>query len=254
MNLPVYAPLNIDYDRFKLRDELNNNLHVTKQRTVVYNNNKSEYYQREDGLTALIPQDELARVDCYTLDSEGQRVLVKRGKETFQVGNFTHIEGIEDTKHHIFYGEGNKRRLYVHKHIENWLWRDDISVPYLKEVIASLPFRHVQMVRLISLFPRSIGVIHRDSGPLLNAMYYKQGGVTISLNACSGNAKLFFDVDNEIYCADNSLPAWHFNDCVPHCVSQVNSAYSRMQVRIWGIMDPQDYINLMDMNRAVFMS
>jgi hypothetical protein len=82
-------------------------------------------------------------------------------------------------------------------------------------------------------------------------MYYKQGGVTISLNACSGHAKLFFDVNNEIYCADSSLPAWHFNDCVPHCVTKLTGSVARMQVRIWGIMDPQDYINLMDMNRAV---
>jgi hypothetical protein len=91
--------------------------------------------------------------------------------------------------------------------------------------------------------PPSIGQIHRDSHPIANYKYFKDGFASITFNVAHGGGVLNY-IDKDIqHSVDNNIKLFHFNDSALHGVTPITS--ERIQLRVWGKLSVP-YENLFD--------
>jgi hypothetical protein len=88
-------------------------------------------------------------------------------------------------------------------------------------------------VRLVGQTPPSKGIVHVDSRIKDNLKYYRNGGVSITLNVSDGGGNLQFKSPAGLETVDESKhKAWHFNDALPHCTTEIFTP--RIQIRVFG--------------------
>lgn len=180
--------------------------------------------------------------DVTHYDKDGN---LNAGKSTFFMNNLTYVD--ERSKNESW-DEDRTVPLWV-KYDQPWNWRDD--VPYTKSIIEKLPFEYITTTRVISLLPHTSGVIHSDSGHLMNMKYYSEGNGSITINVMSGGGNLYFldEYGKEQPVPEEEYKFWHFDDSKVHCVPQTES--HRLQLRIFGKLNTE-YEEILDLENALY--
>jgi hypothetical protein len=241
---PIFAPIEIEFDQDKLQAEIvsSNILSKSKVATTQLVDGKNFW----DNQTHF-RNDKFKKLKEVPLWNNEE--LTPHTINTFFQVNVTTFD--QDDLSDVWKGaHENKTRipLWIAEDYQ-WKYRSDYSLPYLESIVESIGLNYVSMVRIIVQDPPSIGLIHKDSGVKMNSDYYSNGGVNITLNVTTGGANLYFiDNDNkERHVDENNTKAWHFNDGMLHCTSEVLS--QRIQIRIYG--NHSDYKSLMDLSTAI---
>ena len=218
-----FEPINFDFDQKQIYNDLVNMDIFDKSflATVIYNNGRSKYDQ--DGFF-----DDYNDVVHY--DNNGEKI---NGKfNTFVTYNFTQLPGIIETTDQSFVDTPEGRRPIWQVYDTAWEWKKDTPTS-LKAVVEQLNLKYISCVRLVGQTPPSKGIVHVDSGIKDNLKYYRNGGVSITLNISDGGGNLQFKSPTGLETVDESKhKAWHFNDALPHCTTEITSP--RIQVRVFG--------------------
>lgn len=218
-----FEPIDFDFDQTQVYNDLIDMDIFDKSflATVIYNNGRSKYDQ--DGFFD-------AR-DDVTHYNENKEVV--NGKfNTFVTYNFTHISGITETEDQSFVDTPEGRKPIWHVYDTSWDWKDD-TPESLKNIVQELNLKYVSCVRLVGQAPPSKGIVHVDADYKDNIRYYKNGGVSITLNVSAGGGNLQYRTPKGLETVDESkYKVWHFNDALPHCTTEISSP--RIQIRVFG--------------------
>lgn len=114
--------------------------------------------------------------------------------------------------------------LYQHP----WQWRDDIHIPYIREVVAQLPFEFVQLTRLIVTAAGGFCPVHQDESR--QDPYYDLGFGKINFNIMSGNQPLIIKAGDHTYYGD--ADTFYVNSAFPHGVEPITE--KRVQIQVCG--------------------
>jgi len=218
-----FKPINFDFDQEQIYNDLVNMDIFDKSflATVIYNNGRSKYDQ--DGFF-----NEYNDVVHYNENKE----IVNGKFNTFVTYNFTHLPGIYKTNNNSFIDTPEGRRPIWQVYDTAWEWKKD-TPKSLKAVVEQLNLKYISCVRLVGQTPPSKGIVHVDSGIKDNLKYYRNGGVSITLNVSDGGGNLQFKSPGGLETVDESKhKAWHFNDALPHCTTEITSP--RIQIRVFG--------------------
>jgi hypothetical protein len=165
---------------------------------------------------ALMPRMEKTN---YAPGSVGVELPFDVGRGEWHSISLNYVPEDEMTKH----GRGSARNRNVS---ENWVWRDDIDAPYLRQLVESLPIGRLLCVRLIALRPGNAGSVHNDD---YAGLYYPTGARSVTLNLSSGGGDLQIWHNDQHYTVSD-YPAFIFRDDCWHGVSTVRS--NRIQMRV----------------------
>jgi hypothetical protein len=244
---PIFAPINIKFDRTRLYKEITESLILERGNIATSHSlNGKNYWDNSDNFQSE-QFKKLNDVPLWT--NEHHTELSDYKIKTFYQVNVTTFS--EDSLTTVWEGkleDKTKVPLWI-KYNFPWKFRSDINLPYLEQVIDDIGLNYVSMVRIVYQTPPSIGLAHKDSGPKTNLDYYDNNGVSITLNVSDGDANLFF-VDrqgNEQFIDEKNTFSWHFDDSVIHCTTEVMSP--RIQIRIYG--NHSNYKSLMNLKYAI---
>jgi hypothetical protein len=245
---PIFAPITIKFDRERLKKEILNSKILDKGIIATsHSKDGKNFWNNEINFQG----DKFKKLKNVPLWSdESKKELIKKDINTFYQVNLTKLDS--DQINDVWEGKHNdktKTPLWI-KYNHAWNFRSDVDLPYTKEIINSLELEYFSMIRIVYQLPPSIGLIHKDSGPVTNFNYYESGGVGITLNVSGGGANLYFLDKNENECCidEENTNAWHFNDGQLHCTSEVFS--ERIQIRIYG--KHSDYKKIMNLDKAIY--
>lgn len=248
---PSYAPIDLDFDKLKLFYEIKQS-GILRNKTLVTPHAVNGRSAWDNGGNFKSKEFEKhAEVPLWIMES-GTSVLKKKHINTFYGVNITTPYSNQNVLDNMWIGDysdkDKMKPLWIVKD-HPWQYRTDVDLPYLKSIVDQLSLEYVSAIRMVYQTPPSIGVIHRDSGPKLNAEYYKNGGVSITLNVASGGANLYFidNQGNERTIDESNISVWHFDDAKIHCTNEINS--ERMQLRIYG--KHRSYTDLMILDKRV---
>lgn len=250
--IPLYAPVvGYSYDSDKIKNEIDNLIKdQTVERTLPFKDGKSIYDSQ--GILNIADDTDLNDTSRYYLNENLERVYVPGKFKTYHVFNLTYLEEEPDSKLDIYRNDDPKKTIFWHKYKQPFIWKKELEGTYIKEFIESLPFEYIQGVRLVYMSPPSIGQIHRDSHVIANKKYFEAGFASISLNVDHGGGVLkFLDNQDHEHCVNNDLKVFHFDDSVPHGVTEIETP--RYQIRIWGKLSV-DYLSILDQDNAVYKS
>ena len=218
-----FDPIDLEFDQQSIYNDLlqMNIFDKSFLATVIYNNGRSKYDQ--DGFF-----EDYNDVVHYDEDKN----IVDGKYNTFVTYNFTHIPGIVETEDQSFVDTPEGRKPIWHIYDTEWQWKYD--TPHsLKEAVDRLNLSYVSCVRLVAQTPPSKGIVHVDADYKDNIRYYRNGGVSITLNVSAGNGNLQFRTPSGMETVDESkYKCWHFNDALPHCTTEITSP--RIQIRVFG--------------------
>ena len=253
--IPVWASIDFDFDQQKVKDELlsNNVFEKSMVATTDYN---------EKGLSRWDPNGDIfpeaifkknKQIHHY-IQENGERKLVKGEYNTFQMLNLTYLPEKEKTKQEAWEGDlekKDKRPLWI-KYRQPWSWREDLNIPYTKSIIKSLPIEYPLTVRCILQDPPSIGVVHKDNGPITNKDFFDTGFGSITLNIDDGGSNLWvqsYKTNKRFKIDESKYKAWHFDDACIHCTTEVISR--RIQLRVFAKLS-KPYIEILNKNNCVY--
>jgi hypothetical protein len=235
MLYPYYAPLHgPDYDQARIASELDAHVSPENSQLLVPPFVNGRSIHDPDKLLNIASDEELQNTD-YSVLVDGKR-QVKRGKNgSFHLYNCTYIPEEPTSKvGYMFNPEDPKKTLFNYVYKKNWTWQDTFSKSYLRETVESFDWQYLQLVRLIVMWPPSIGQTHFDSSPRWSRDYYNEGHATITLNVTNGGGKLYYkDHNNNERICDNNEKIWHFDDSTIHGISPITEA-TRYQIRLFG--------------------
>lgn len=218
-----FEPIDYDFDQTLIFDDLMKMNIFDKGflATVMYNNGRSKYDQ--DGCF-----DDYSDVIHYDLD--GNKV---EGKfNTFVTYNFTHLSDVEETESLSFVDTPKGRKPIWQIYDTPWKWKVDTPQSII-DTVSGLNLSYISCVRLVGQTPPSKGIVHADASMKDNLKYYRQGGVSITLNVSDGGGNLQYRTPAGLETVDESLyKCWHFNDALPHCTTEIYSP--RIQIRVFG--------------------
>lgn len=245
--LPIFAPMKgIHFNADCAKQELLPLYTASKLNPVYHRDGQSAYDSPDLKLSHALGFDS-SLATHYNINDN---TVVAGNLNTFHSIHLTWIPGVEETKTDQFFKDNSGyTRGFIFSHDHDWTWRDDIKTPYMKGVIQRIPFASLQMVRVLFIQPPGGGGAHIDALPTAMDKYYSEGHFSITLNISAGGAELKFLSKGIVHTAGNNL-AWHFNPSVPHGVTPVRDL--RIQVRIFGKMDPNQYRQLLDLSRAIW--
>lgn len=247
---PTYAPINLKFDKTRLFDEIKQSGILSDIKVATTHSVEGKSFW-DNGVN--FKSDKFLKQDRVPLwNGEGEnKILNKQDINTFFQVNITTPDPTQNDLTDSWIGQHNdksKKPLWI---VNNhpWTYRTDYNLSYLKSIVDRLSLEYVSMIRIVYQQPPSIGVIHRDSGPVTNSEYYNNGGVTITLNVSSGGANLYFidSQGNEHTIDEANTPVWHFDDGKIHCTNEVTS--DRIQIRIYG--KHTDYQTLMLLDQRI---
>jgi hypothetical protein len=253
--LPVFAKINFNFDQQKIKEELLSNNVFDKSMIAT-----TDY--TEDGNSRWDPDGSIFSESIFKKNKEihhykqnkGIRELIKGKYNTFQMLNLTYLPEKEKTKQEAWEGnleKKDKRPLWI-KYRQPWSWREDLNIPYTRSVIESLPIEYPLTVRCILQDPPSIGVVHKDNGPITNKDFFDSGFGSISLNIDDGGSNLWvqsYKTDKKFRIDESKYKAWHFDDACIHCTTEVKSR--RIQLRVFAKLS-KPYNEILDLNNAEY--
>ena len=218
-----FEPIDIDFNQEKIFTDLidMNIFDKSFLATVIYNNGRSKYDQ--DGFF-----EDYNDVVHYNEDKE----IVNGAYNTFVTYNFTHIPGISETEANSFVDTPEGRKPVWHVYNTAWEWKPGTPAS-LKHIVEQLGLEYISCVRLVGQNPPSKGIVHVDADYKDNIRYYRNGGVSITLNVSDGGGNLQYRTPTGLETVNESLhKCWHFNDALPHCTTEITSP--RIQIRVFG--------------------
>ncbi len=175
---------------------------------------------------------------------------ISANKASFKSLNLTYLPDLPNSlRQQFFTDSAGQKKSYLFLPTDNWHWRTDLMIEPLKLFVTGLGLQKIHLVRLIYLNPPAVGGVHVDASADSMQKYYEiRHGVSLTFNLKSGDGRLFYRSGNQILQIDPSLDAWHFNPSVPHAVGEVYE--QRVQLRVFGSLEPQAYLDRLDMTRA----
>lgn len=203
-----FAELEFDYDRKKLENE------ILAVRPWFESMPASVLWSRPHKDINVGTHEEILKVTVIDPNDN----VIQKDLPSWSGLSLTHIPGQPKS----VLG-GNK---YRNTYNGPWTWRDDVSVPYLKELVESLQFEELHSVRIMVLPLGGIGLVHTDS---TDAYYFNN--ISITLNVNSGGSPIIFKRGDSTYSVEEPR-AFLFQDNCPHGVPRV--VRDRVQVRING--------------------
>lgn len=252
---PLWAKIDHDFDQAKIEQELlsNNIFEKAMVATTIYNKDNKSIWDPEGRLFNDEKFVKHSLIHHYEMQGE-EKVLVNGGMNTFNMVNLTVVPDNDVTFKDSWEGslENNDRIPMWIKYREPWTWRQDLDIPYTRQVIEALPIEYPLTIRCILQNPPSIGVVHRDSGPKTNRKFFIGGYASITLNISAGGANLHFVSykNGRTYQVDESQhKAWHFDDSCIHCTTEVQS--KRIQLRVFAKLK-QPYFTFLKHQGMVF--
>jgi hypothetical protein len=248
MTIPKYAPIPLTYDQTRLHNEIIESgiLSSGKVATSHISNGKNYW---DNGIN--FKSSEFEKHNQIPLwNNEEHNYIIDRGIDTFkQVNVTTYLENNQIDEVWIYNEKVNHKISKWVQYHRPWTYRTDYNLPYLRTVVDQLNLEFVSMIRIVYQIPPSIGLIHVDNTAQVNNWYFKNDGVSITLNVAGGGANLYFLNNNkEITIDEVNTPCWHFDDSVLHCTNEIK--HTRLQIRIYG--KHKNYLNLMDLTKAIY--
>jgi hypothetical protein len=228
---PAYSPLKITFDADRLRTEVLATEEHWKSLAPA-----KRYAQSPQYFEVAPPE---CYADCEYIEKVGKEWVHHPGKSTWKGISLRHMPGIEKSRlgsnRYRFTGDG-----------DDWVWDERFTIPYTRELVSSLPYVALDIVRVMSVSPGGFGPVHIDEindNPcekfdLLSTTFTIDYGGSHMQAQHEGNR---FETD---------APAFLFKDFVPHGVPPVTSR--RLILRINGKADPDCYRELIDTDRAIW--
>lgn len=219
----AFEPIDYKFDKEQIYQDLLDMQVFDKSflATVIYNNGRSKY--DKDGNFDMYD-------DVVHYDENGN--IIKGNYNTFVTYNFTHIPGINETADSSFVDTPEGRKPIWHVYNTAWQWKDDTPKSII-DAVEGLGLSFVSCVRLVGQTPPSKGIVHVDADYKDNLRYYRNDGVSITLNVSDGGGHLKYLTPKGMHEVDESKhDCWHFNDALQHCTTEISSP--RIQIRVFG--------------------
>jgi len=252
---PIWAKIDFDFDQEKIKQELleNNILENSMVATTNYNEKGNSIWDPEGTLFSEKIFEKQKEIHHYKNVDDG-RLLVKGNYNTFRMLNLTYLPENTISKQDSWEGklETNDRLPLWIKYQSPWSWRPDLNIPYTQQVIKSLPIEYPLTIRCIVQSPPSIGVVHKDSGPITNEKFYKNGFGSITLNIAAGGGHLYFEnhrTKKKHNLDESKYKAWHFDDSCLHCTNEISDI--RIQLRIFAKLS-KPYMDILSKEDIIF--
>lgn len=223
-----FAPVNLNYDRDRLYQE------ITSLRKHFKAIPAHKRWARPHDKIFVGTQEE---IDQVTVVDDHRQMITKKLPSWVGI-SITHLPDDAWSK------VGNN--AIRNSSTRAWEWRDDLSSPYLREIAESLEFEELHSVRVMILPANSIGLVHIDS-----AGDYYENNVSLTLNVKNGGSPIIFLENDKTYTAENET-AFLFRDDCYHGVPRVKE--NRVQVRINGRPNKKILTELIDLNHTVLVS
>jgi hypothetical protein len=235
--LPVYCPLNVEFDRDGLRDEL-----LATEESWLDTPIHIYECKNPDRYFLVAPREYYDDLTNYYMTDQDKLVIVPRKYPSWRCYNLTHIPNN---------AKGNKRRSVstgsglIHWRFEphEWEWRD-INLPILKDITQQLGYTQVTIARIMSIAEGGFAPAHVDA----QKDEWQTGMVSTTIMVDDGGAQMKFKVGDDIHETESSV--FFYKDSYPHGVPVLSSR--RLMVRIVGIVDMDRYKSLLDLSRAVY--
>ena len=221
--MSAFQPIDVDFDQQSLYDDLMSTNMFDKSflATVIYTEGRSNY--DKDGY--------FEKYDDVTHYDENRKLIENKYK-TFVNYNFTHIPGIPATNDTCYLDTFRGRSPIWHVYDTAWQWKTDTPTSLI-DIIGKFDLDYVSCVRLVGQTPPSKGIVHADARYRDNLLYFRNGGVAITLNVSDGGGHLQYRVGDQMHEVDESkYKCWHFDDSMPHCTTEIFSP--RVQIRVFG--------------------
>lgn len=231
--LPIYCPLRSEFtfEAEELIREIDALvLQSVQERSLPFENGKSIYDQ--EGHLKIASDEVLNSATKYSIDEDGNRVPVKGALKTYHVTNLTYLEEEPESLTDIYRRDSVSKSIFWHTYKKPFTWRTELHDSAIKKSVEQFPWEYVQGVRLIYMSPPSVGQVHRDSHPVANHRYYREGFASITFNIAHGGGVMHYLDKEQSIPVDNNVKVFHFNDSVPHGVTPISSP--RYQLRMWG--------------------
>jgi hypothetical protein len=239
---PTYCPLSLPFDAERLHAELIALLPRFESLTVTKGLERSKCNLNPSKWFRLGDDYLYENVEHFAKDPsrpDAPPAFIRGSVPGWWGMGLTQVPGLPDSN----WGSNRYRR----KHDGEWVWKDDVDVPYTRELLQSLPFTRFDVVRVMSLPPGGFGPAHADckddapwelEGIASVTFLLRDGGAPWRLMAPDGR---LHDVNDQVF---------FFKDCAPHGVPQTTSR--RLLLRINGAADSQSLLKLMRLEEAIW--
>ena len=229
---PIFCPLSFTADLNKLSSELN--LLKDKWLKILPN---SMWIRKPIIPYSYQIADKEHYDNCENTDRVDGKPVNWDGKYKTWLGmSLTHIPINPATK----YGSVRFRTM------KDWIWDDSLDIPYTKEVISRLPYKELNVVRLMVIEPGGFGPLHKDDFD--DDLWEKNDIVSTTITISHGGSPLKFVHNDKMI--DVKDDVFFFKDSVYHGVPPVKS--QRMILRINGKVDYQKYNELMQFDKSIW--
>ena len=238
--IPPWASIHFIFDQEKVKNEILNSGALNKM-MIATSDATDSGHSVWDPEGKFFSEDQFKKhssIPYYKTDSAtGLKNLVPGQINTFNMLNLTYIDSEKTSLNDAWKGDlkdKSRKPLWIlNQH--PWRWRNDLDLPFTKEVISQLPFEYLLTVRCIVQVPPSIGVVHKDNSYASNQEFYKTVFGSITLNISSGGANLYFinHLNSQKHKVnEDRYTCWHFDDSHLHCTDEVKT--TRIQIRVFG--------------------
>ena len=226
-NEDIFRPIDFNFDQnIILKDLVKMDLFKKSSiTTIAYENGRSiidtdNFFESYDDVTHY--------------DENGN--LIQKKYNTYVIYNFTHLPIVSESENESFVnassgGYRGKRPIW-HVYDTAWSWKEN-TPQSLIDTVNELDLEYISCVRLVGQIPPSKGIVHADSNFKENLKYFKNGGVSITLNVTHGGGHLQYRYKEKLHTIDESkYKCWHFNDALQHRTTEITSP--RVQIRVFG--------------------
>lgn len=233
---PIIASLKVNYDSKKIIDEVLHN----SDRFLTAGVAKSMILYPPKELP-IIEQHHLDRVYYNVINDDGtfgheRMINDDKPVNTWKTINLLEVPGYPSSR----YGSNRDRIDYIGK----WVWRDDVSFPYLRSVIDLFPFERIDIVRIMTIEGPGCGPAHHDIN-YDHERFFNSDLSLVNINLCPDNAgtPMKAVVDGKII--DVHEKSFAFDDRVWHGVPYFESGF-RVTIKLEGKMDYRALHDMID--------
>jgi hypothetical protein len=234
--LPTYCPLTLSFDGARLCDELLG----LRSRFDSLATTKANLDKRKTWFP--VGDEELyAQVDHVAIGPgpEADRMVVRGKVPSWSGIGLTHVPGRPETS----WGSSRFRRGFDGK----WAWKEDLEVPYTRQLVGGLGLQRVDNVRVMTLPEGGLGPTHVDWET--DDPWESEGLASITFLLRDGGSPMRFkSLDGKLYDVNDAV--FFFKDCVPHGTPRTTS--ERLLLRVNGAMDRQRLRSLMRFECAIW--
>lgn len=224
----IYKPIDFTYDKERMCHEIES-VPMSLFTKTVFPWKKTTFSAVAFGNWTVGTRDMNENVSRWYIENE-QRVDVHGPVETPYTFSASWVPEEPASRDHVFrYDEKNGKIDKLHTLYQRpWVWREDIDLPYIREVVAQLPFEFVQLTRLIVTPAGGFCPVHQDESR--KDPYYDLGFGKINFNIKSGNQPLQIRADDKAYYGD--ADTFYVNSAFPHGVDVTTE--KRVQIQVCG--------------------